>query len=360
MPGTKGILTFVNVVIHDQDGYVNDVTGRAAVRGAAMKRSEGVWGVTSPAGPPALLNDIVALSPDEAWSVGQTADHPMIQHWDGTAWSVVATPSSASLIGAGLLGVAAVSPGAAIAVGGGYDRLAGREVPLVQHWNGMTWATQDPGPWLQTGYVLTSVAMFGVDEAWAVGHGVPGGAIALRWDGTNWTPIPTPAPGRGRLLAVAGTTPDDVWAVGTTGSGQLIMHFDGQAWRQVRCPSGRSSLTDVVTLPDGSAWAAGGDGLLHWNGRRWRRVDPGLSSVNTLTALSPTDVWAAGGRGELAHFDGEKWRRADSPAPLDGAAVWLGAASVVPGTVWMVGSLQTGGSSRSTGLHSVTALTQED
>jgi hypothetical protein len=350
---------------------VTDVTGRIAVRGAAMRRAAGVWRVTSPAGPPALLHDIVALSPTEAWAVGQTGDHPVIQYWDGTAWSlmpVVDDPRSTSLIGAGLLGVAAVSPATVIAVGGGYDRLASREVPLIQRWDGTKWAAQELQPWLQTGYVLTSVAMFSDEsrdtatgrQAWAVGHGVPDGPITLHCNGADWTRIPIATPARSRLLAVAGTTPHDVWAVGTAQSSPLIMHFDGQAWRQVRCPSGRRPLTDVVALPDGCAWAAGGGQLLHWNGRHWRRVDTGLNSVNTVAALSSTDVWAAGGRGELAHFDGERWHRDDSPPPLDGTAAWLGAASVVPGTVWMVGSQRTGGPGGPPALHSVTATNQED
>jgi hypothetical protein len=259
-----------------------------------------------------------------------------------------------------LLGVTALSPAAAIAVGGAYDRLAGREVPLVQHWDGVSWAAPELGPGLSTGYVLTSVAMLGDDVAWAVGHEVPSGPVALHWNGTSWARISTPAPPRGRLLAVAGSTPHDVWAVGATQHRSLIMHFDGHAWRQVRCPSGRGSLTDVVALPDGSAWAAGGGGLLHWNGRRWRRVDSGLSSVNTLTALTPTDIWAAGGHGELAHFDGAGWHRSPSPPPLDGSAAWLGAASVAPDTVWMVGSQQLGGTSGSPAVHSTSALTPED
>jgi hypothetical protein len=330
------------------------------VRGAAMMLAAGGWNVAPPADPPALLNDIVTLSPSEAWAVGQTQNHPVIQRWDGTAWSVVASPQSTSVIGAALLGVAAVSPTAAIAVGGAYDRLAGREIPLVQHWDGTGWTAHKLGPWLDAGYVLTSVAMFSGDDAWAVGHGVPNGPVALHWDGTSWTRIPTPTPAKGRLLAVAGTSPRDLWAVGANERTPLTMHFDGHAWRQVRCPSGDRPLTDVVALSDGSAWAAGGGGLLHWNGRRWRRVDADLNSVNTLTALSPTDVWAAGGRGEIAHFDGSKWLRTDSPPPLGGSAVWLGAASVAPGTVWMVGSQQTGESSGSPTLHSVTALTQED
>jgi hypothetical protein len=351
-----------------------------------MRRTAGVWSAAAPAGPPALLNDIVALSPDEAWAVGQTQDHPVIQHWDGTGWTVVASPRSASLVGAGLLGVAAISPSSAIAVGGGYDRLAGREVPLIQRWDGTNWTAQDLGLPLSTGQVLTSVAMFPVgsagqggragasgsaraaggsgqgagERAWAVGHGVPEGPTALRWDGTDWAFIPVPAPGRARLLAVAGTTPDDVWAVGGADSGPLTMRFDGDSWRRVRCPSGRRPLTDVVALPDGSAWAAGGGGLLHWNGRRWRRVDTGLSSVNTVAALSPTDVWAAGGRGELAHFDGSKWQPAGSSPPLDGSAVWLGAASAAPDTVWLVGAQHTGRPGGAFTLRSVIALTQED
>jgi hypothetical protein len=302
------------------------------------------------------LNDITAISATEAWAVGQTQNHPVIQHWDGTAWSVVASPRSAALIGAGLLGVAAISPTAAIAVGGAYDRLAGREIPLVQHWDGAGWTARDLG----TGFVLTSVAMLHDDEAWAVGHGVPSGPVALHWDGASWTRFPIPTPARGRLLAVAGTTPHDLWAVGVADHRPLIMRFDGHNWRQQRCPSGRGSLTDIVTLSDGSAWAAGGGGLLHWNGRRWRRADSGLSSVNTLTALSPTDVWAAGGRGELAHYDGRQWHRSHSPAPLDGSAAWLGATSVAPSTVWVVGSRRLGGSGAAPALHPLTTFTQED
>src|SRR5437879_3091830 len=122
---------------------MTDIAGRTAVRGAAMRLAADVWNVALPADPPALWNDIVALSPSEAWAVGQTQNHPVIQRWDGTAWSVMASPQSASVIGAGLLGVAAVSPTAAIAVGGACDRLAGREIPLIQHWDGTEWTAQE-------------------------------------------------------------------------------------------------------------------------------------------------------------------------------------------------------------------------
>jgi hypothetical protein len=333
---------------------VTQTAGRTLVRGTAMVLGPGGgpatrWTVVSPAAPGKLyaLNAVAAVSPALAWAAGQTADRPLIERWDGARWTIVPGPDTPGTVGAALLGVAATE-GAAIAVGGAYDRVAGVEIPLVRHWDGLEWTALDLG----TGYVLTAVAATSADDVWAVGHGFPhGGAVAgpvaAHWDGTSWTRVPVPGPPRGRLLAVSATAPDDVWAVGGTGpagrrgvNGPLVLHFDGTAWRTASAPKTDGPLSAVVALGPRDVRAAGGAGVHHWTGRRWHRADPGIASVNTLTALSATDVWAAGGNGELAHHDGERWHRVVSPPPLTGSAVWLGSAAVLPGTVWMVGSMQ--------------------
>ncbi len=164
--------------------------------------------------------------------------------------------------------------------------------------------------------------------------------MALRWDGEDWTRVPVPGPPRGRLLAVSGSGPDELWAVGGSPDGPVVVRSDGTDWRPVGTPRAKGPLTAVVALGPRDVWAAGGSTVHHWNGRRWHRDDPGIASVNTLTALSPTDIWAAGGDGELAHFDGRRWRRISAPPPLAGSAVWLGSAAITPDTVWMVGSMQ--------------------
>jgi hypothetical protein len=315
------------------------------------------WTVVSPAVPEGQysLNAVAGEAAGSAWAVGQTSEQPLIERWAGTRWEIVSSPRTTGTIGAGLLGVAAHGA-TAIAVGGAYDRYAGTEIPLIQYWNGLTWSTYETG----TGFVLTDITMTsatsapesstatGAPSAWAVGHGfLRGGAVAgpvaLRWDGGDWTRVPVPGPPRGRLLAVAASAPDDLWAVGGTGAstdGPLVVHFDGSGWRTITAPRAKGPLSSVVALGPRDVWAAGGAMVHHWTGRRWHRSDPGIASVNTLTALSSSDIWAAGGDGELAHFDGRRWRRISSPPPLAGTAVWLGSAAIAPGTVWMVGSMQ--------------------
>jgi len=103
-------------------------------------------------------------------------------------------------------------------------------------------------------------------------------------------------------------------------------------------PGTFDSLSGIVTLGTGDAWAVGNyidaggfDRTLieHWDGRGWRQaasrnpaVDDGLVAV---TAVSPTDVWAVGSmssgapfsdRPLIEHWNGSAWRVV--PAPGDG------------------------------------------
>ncbi|MFC6884936.1 hypothetical protein [Actinomadura yumaensis] len=255
----------------------------------------------------------------------------------------------------------------AIAVGGAYDRLAGTEVPLVRHWDGESWRSWDAwsAPELARGYVLTDVAMLPDGTAWAVGHGFPrtpaenpagpsgtrvggradagpggSGPVALRWTGRDWAPAAMPNVPKGKLLAVSAAAPGDVWAVGAADRAGLITHYDGRAWRWVAAPSTRFPLTDVTAVSPEDVWAVGRDRVLRWNGRKWRRVKSPVTAANTVTAVGPDDVWVAGGRGELAHFDGHRWTLEASPQPLGEGAVWLASTSTRQDGVWLVGTRQ--------------------
>jgi hypothetical protein len=317
---------------------------RAGVKGAVMVLpGDTAWRPIAPVvvEVPHMLNGVAAASPDEIWVAGHAAQQPLLARWDGAAWDLPPGPAAdAALIGAGFQGIARSAEGA-IAVGGGYDRLAGTEVPLVQHWNGSSWASWS-APDAARDYVLTDVAMFGA-EAWAVGHGFSWGSagpVALHWDGSVWRHEATPPVAKGKLLAVSGTSPTDVWAVGAADRAGLIMHYDG-AWTRVPAPSTKFPLTGVAAIAADDVWAVGRDRVLRWDGRKWGRVKAPITAANTVTALGPDDIWVAGGRGELAHFDGRRWSVTASPHPMGETAVWLASASL-PGSVWMVGSHQAG------------------
>jgi hypothetical protein len=62
-----------------------------------------------------LLTAVAAVSGNDVWAVGRQLLGPFTEHWDGTSWSIVATPSGVSF----LAGMAASSAGTVLAVGQG-------------------------------------------------------------------------------------------------------------------------------------------------------------------------------------------------------------------------------------------------
>src|SRR5712691_6983536 len=91
-------------------------------------------------------NDLRAASAatgSDVWAVGDftmTRSGPyqtLAEHWDGSAWSIVATPSP-GLDSNFLFGVAALSAGDAWAVGETADDRTFHT--LIEHWDGSTWS----------------------------------------------------------------------------------------------------------------------------------------------------------------------------------------------------------------------------
>jgi hypothetical protein len=212
-----------------------------------------------PGGQNARLTAVAAASADDAWAVGsysgpndspKTPWSPLIEHWDGTAWSVVpsaAIPDAAFPV---LTGVAVTSPTDAWAVG---------VYGLIAHWDGRAWTTE-PNPDNAIGGTLGGVAALSRDDAWAVGTGAfcPGRGLTTlieHWDGRAWTVVPSPA--AGVLTAVTATSPDSAWAVGSVlpggGGTAVIEHWDGKTWTwpAVFCaaPSGAGCYPPSTPIP---------------------------------------------------------------------------------------------------------------
>jgi hypothetical protein len=104
-------------------------------------------------------------------------------------------------------------------------------------------------------------------SALAVGFGVVNGAertLALRWNGTNWSPVTSPnppAPGDKELHAVTMISATDAWAVGGTFTNDrtITMHWDGSAWKLVPSPNPRllNHLNAVAVGGGSGPWAVG-------------------------------------------------------------------------------------------------------
>jgi hypothetical protein len=270
-----------------------------------------------------FLSDLAVISPSDIWAVGFYIDyaagserHTMSLHWNGTEWSVVATPS----LGASYESLADVDASSADNVWAVGEFIGAGSLlrTLTMRWNGSEWAiVPSPNP-MENQSALKGITVLSASEAWAVGfHSQEGMGLSLtmRWNGANWSVVPSPNPGNfeNTLNAVDALSSSDVWAVGTyrNSSAQLglTMHWDGSVWNYVpEDGSSETELFDVTVIGPNDAWAVGTHwapntikGVLteHWNGVYWIET-PAISPFGNrnylygVAATATDDVWAVG------------------------------------------------------------------
>jgi len=182
------------------------------------------------------LTSVSAVSASSAWAVGsydipnvpypgEAVDRTLILHWNGQAWSKVASPNrtTSGFDYDELTGVSA-RRGDAWAVGYYFNAKAAAGRTLTEHWNGKKWTivpSPNPPP---AGYPagLSGVTTISGSSAWATGWwDQPNGArrtFLMHWNGTRWRQVVSPNPGgtgyANELTAVSGTSCRDLWAVG--------------------------------------------------------------------------------------------------------------------------------------------------
>jgi hypothetical protein len=326
------------------------------------------------------LNGVSARSASDAWAVGalhsgreDAGAGTLTERWNGAAWSVVASPDNLRTDDV-LDAVADISASNAWAVG--FVKTSGTKTgaPLIVHFNGATWQTVSSPAGLSG--VLRAVSADGASDVWAVGDDGRGHAIALRSDGVSWVSTALPAVGVDKLTGVKAFSPTDVWAVGSVvGAGAqgrtLAMHWNGSAWSVVPSANPDPNV-DVLAAVDGLSsndlWAVGlrgrsetmtgvGPGTRtlaeHWNGARWSAVTtPNTGDEDSLTgvaAATPTAVFSVGNfvqtggtipidRTLAQRFNGASWA-ADPSANVGSTDNLLTGASAIPGTAsaWAVG-----------------------
>src|SRR5438093_10794170 len=115
-------------------------------------------------------------------------------------WSVVSSPNGSEENNE-LDAVAALGPDAAWAVGAYFDAQDNR-LTLTEHWDGTYWSIV-PSPSQGTYNWLTDVFAVSTDDVWAVGNDqstFPFSPMIEHWDGTACTIVPTPDPGGAAFL----------------------------------------------------------------------------------------------------------------------------------------------------------------
>ena len=274
------------------------------------------------------LYGVAAVSAKDVWAVGfyhkdLSSTSTLIEHWDGIRWSIIASPNTSSPINF-LNAVTVVSTSDVWAVGTHEDSINGGGAvfhSLIEHWDGTQWsivASPDPG---NGGNTLASVAATASNNVWAVGshtsNSGPQQSLIERWNGSTWTVVSSPNAGAfSSLESVNALSAKDIWAVGSQSTGNnnntLIEHWNGSQWIIVASPNKQlpyNVLYGVTAIATNNVWVAGLAGtnigdykalLAHWNGSKWSIVaspNPGkfANFLNGIASAPQTQqIWTVG------------------------------------------------------------------
>jgi hypothetical protein len=265
------------------------------------------------------LNGVVAVSKSSAWAVG---DAPIgtttstILHWNGHSWARVKSAPVPHWDDAELNSVAAVSARDVWAVGSAQKVASEHFRTVIEHWNGSRWSLV-PSPSLGKFSFLSSVTVASDGSVWAVGGSfLRTGPFIVRLKGAKWVKVAvpkTPATTDIDLDGITAVSPAQVWAVGdisvgNTSSRPYSIRWNGHAWRAVKVPDPKASVADhrmlsVAAYGHGQLVAVGytdGPAGLHavysrWNGKSWSVVVGAQSGDDTESVTTDGKrLWAAG------------------------------------------------------------------
>jgi hypothetical protein len=248
------------------------------------------------------LRDVVVTSPSSAFVVGAGA---FLARWDGIRWSVDAPPA----------GMPSVREFRSVWSDGAKNAWAAGGNSAVVRYDGAGWSAVSDA----TRPVAATDSYNGVwgsgSDVWVVG------------DNTILHCRPTPSctnessGGTGALNGVWGTSPANVFAVG---AGGRIARYNGTSWTQMTSP-GNATLYRVAGSGPNDVWAIGDSALFHFDGTQWTNAAnaaaggdlrsllqragsaPGIPNTAGIWVRNAREVYITTPYGAVGRYDGTQW-----------------------------------------------------
>jgi hypothetical protein len=202
------------------------------------------WTATTGESSNEFLFGASAYAANDAWAVGFKGSDSITtsaMHWDGSSWKHVATPT----VGKGtnkLNAVLALAPSDVWAVGSSTPVAPPKQaatLTLIEHFDGTSW-TVVPSPNVGPTSANQSNRLLGLtansaNDIWAFGsYFAEDGSghqmtLLLHWDGTSWTVASSPSPAKGGfpcdlLWTGVVSSPGNVWILGSGHDESLAIH----------------------------------------------------------------------------------------------------------------------------------------
>lgn len=327
-----------------------------------------------------FLSGVTCVSSSDCWSVGDytfpssgippETDQTLIDHYDGTSWSIVSSPNIPATTRDYLTSVTCPASNDCWAVGW-YFTAVGAQT-LIEHYDGAVWSiVSSPNDNTSQSDFVQGVSCVNSTDCWAVGWSanlLSSKTLIEHYDGSGWTIVPSPnggsVAGGDSLAAVACVGASDCWAVGSG----VMLHYDGVSWTSapISFAVSISTFFGVACSGTSECWAVGTQyaGQLgyqtlvgRWDGAAWSIVSSpnapasNYNSLRSVTCAGSTECWAVGqyfgpviGEAPIAQtliekFDGAGWSISPSPNTSASQTNYLEGVNCVSGTdCWAVGS----------------------
>jgi hypothetical protein len=279
-------------------GYLSGTSGY--VTPFAEARSTTGWAletVPAPAGSTgAYLNGVACTTTTACTAVGYTINtdqtqSPLIERWNGSAWSIQNAPGAPGASFTQLWGVACSGANFCMAVGNYSNTSPDSNLnAIAESWDGSSWSIQTTQP---QSTQLRAVSCFDAVHCVAVGTFVSTSAAAMQWNGSAWTSFGMPnLGGVSELSGVSCTTVRSCMAVGFVNSGSatggvpltLAEQWNGNKWRVLPTPNPSGTIGAFLA---GVACGSGGCTAVGYN-----EPPSGLAPIVTLAESWNGGLWS--------------------------------------------------------------------
>lgn len=260
---------------------------------ATWTPTQGVAGLTT------QLRSVWSADANNAWAVSGGTSTSQIAYWDGSTWTLQASPVAKGLYS--VWGTATNS----IWVGG-------RDGTML-FYNGTSWTVQNST--LGAGWFIYDLWGTDANNVWAVASDGSTGRV-LKWGGSSWSVIHSSANG---LHSIWGTSATNIWVVGISG---FVENFNNNTWTTYSTGLA-ATMFGVWGADANNVWIVGGSGLptehsalFKWNGTSLSPFTttglPVASTTNSFRAVmgsSVNNIYIVGDGpgGFVSRWDGTTW-----------------------------------------------------
>ena len=260
----------------DAPAAVDSSTSDTAMADTPITTACPTYCVENVAGITGILYGVVAVSPSEAFAVG---DGGVILHRSGGSWTQMTSGTTQDL-----RGVWAASPTDVWAVG---------HAGTILRYNGSTWTP------------ITGVTASDCVAVWGAGASdvwVASTARVHHYTGSATWSMTSVA---GTLLGLSGTGTNDIWLATENA---YLKHYTGTTWGTVM-PTGGGADTFTVLATPAAVWTSNitpGSEALRLVGNTWSPFGTSTTIFQGYWAAAAADVWGVGNT-RVGRWNGTSW-----------------------------------------------------